>query len=62
MNSMATGQVPIALVVFFVFWYLNEQSRHGYFRAWQLAWAAYTLHCALEVWNRSRALRRSFLC
>jgi len=27
MNSMATGQVPIALVVFFVFWYLNEQSR-----------------------------------
>ena len=49
MNSMATGQVPIALVVFFVFWYLNEQSRHGYFRAWQLAWAAYTLHCALEV-------------
>jgi len=52
MNSMATGQVPIALVVFFVFWYLNEQSAR-LFSAWQLAWRV-TLHCALEVVNRSR--------
>ncbi|MFY9561091.1 MAG: diguanylate cyclase [Terriglobales bacterium] len=53
MNTVATGLVLIpgvvALLVFFVFTYLYEQSRQSYFRAWQLAWAAYTLHYALEA-------------
>ncbi|HXY78704.1 MAG TPA: diguanylate cyclase, partial [Candidatus Acidoferrales bacterium] len=29
--------------------YLYEQNRHNYFRAWQLAWAAYTLYYALKA-------------
>lgn len=53
MNSVATGQVlvpgAVALLVLLVFTYLYEQSRHSYFRAWQLAWAAYTLHYAVEA-------------
>jgi hypothetical protein len=53
MNSVATGLVlipgAVALLVFFVFTYLYEQNRHSYFRAWQLAWAAYTLHYALKA-------------
>jgi diguanylate cyclase (GGDEF)-like protein len=53
MNSVATGLVlipgAVALLVFLVFWYLYEQNRHSYFRAWQLAWAAYTLHYALKA-------------
>lgn len=53
MNPVATGPVlvpgAVALLVFLVFWYLYEQSRQSYFRAWQLAWAAYTLHYALEA-------------
>jgi diguanylate cyclase (GGDEF)-like protein len=63
MNSVATGQVlipgAVALLVFFVFWYLYEQNRHSYFRAWQLAWAAYTVHYALkavEYFERPSAL------
>jgi diguanylate cyclase (GGDEF)-like protein len=53
MNSVATGLVlipgAVALLVFLVFTYLHEQNRHSYFRAWQLAWAAYTLHFALKA-------------
>ena len=53
MNSVATGLVLIpgvvALLVLLVFTYLYEQNRHSYFRAWQLAWAAFTLHYALEA-------------
>jgi len=53
MNNVTTGMVfvpgIVALLVFLVFTYLYEQSRQGYFRAWQLAWAAYTLHYALEA-------------
>ncbi|MGA2966092.1 MAG: diguanylate cyclase [Terriglobales bacterium] len=53
MHSVATGLalVPgaVALLVFLVFTYLHEQNRHNYFRAWQMAWAAYTLHCALKA-------------
>src|SRR5271165_1303871 len=53
MNSVATGLVlipgAVALLVLFVFTYLYEQNRHSYFRAWQLAWAAYTLHYALKA-------------
>jgi diguanylate cyclase (GGDEF)-like protein len=55
MNPVATGFVLIpgivALLVFLVFTYLYEQSRQNYFRAWQLAWAAYTLHYALEAYG-----------
>jgi diguanylate cyclase (GGDEF)-like protein len=53
MHSVATGLVlipgAVALLVFFVFTYLYEQNRHSYFRAWQLAWAAYTLHYAVKA-------------
>jgi diguanylate cyclase (GGDEF)-like protein len=53
MYSVATGLVlipgAVALLVFLVFTYLHEQNRHSYFRAWQLAWAAYTLHFALNA-------------
>src|SRR6202166_2816546 len=53
MNSVATGLVlipgAVALLVFLVFTYLFEQNRHNYFRAWQFAWAAYTLHYALRA-------------
>src|ERR1700691_508430 len=53
MNSVTTGQVlipgAVALLVLLVFTYLYEQNRHSYFRAWQLAWAAYTLHYALRA-------------
>src|ERR1700686_2180476 len=63
MHSVATGLVlipgAVALLVFLVFTYLYEQNRHNYFRAWQLAWAAYTLHYALkavEYYQRPSAL------
>src|SRR6202158_1134843 len=53
MHSVATGLVlvpgAVALLVLLVFTYLYEQNRHNYFRAWQLAWAAYTLHYALKA-------------
>jgi diguanylate cyclase (GGDEF)-like protein len=55
MNSVATGQVlipgAVALLVLLVFTYLYEQNRHSYFRAWQLAWAAYTLHYGLKIFE-----------
>jgi len=53
MTSIATFQVltlgAVALLVFLLFTYLYEQNRHSYFRAWQLAWAAYTLHYAVKA-------------
>ena len=58
MNSVVTSMVIIpgvvALLLFLVFTYLYEQSRQAYFRAWQLGWAAYTLHFALDAWNTYR--------
>src|SRR6266446_6226755 len=58
MNTVATGLVLIpgvvAGLVFLVFWYLYEQSRQNYFLAWQLAWAAYTLHYAVEAFGHFR--------
>lgn len=45
------GVVP--LLLFLVFTYLHEQSRQPYFRAWQLAWAAYTLHFGLDAWSKA---------
>jgi diguanylate cyclase (GGDEF)-like protein len=54
MNSVAISMVGVpgvvALLLFLVFTYLYEQSRQSYFRAWQLGWAAYTLHYALDAW------------
>jgi len=44
----------IALLLFLVFTYLYEQSRQSYFRAWQLGWAAYTLHFGVDAWNSFR--------
>ena len=53
MNSVAISVVIIpgivSLLLFLVFTYLHEQSRQAYFRAWQLAWAAYSLHYALDA-------------
>jgi diguanylate cyclase (GGDEF)-like protein len=55
MNSIATNVVVVpgivAVLLFLVFTYLYEQSRKAYFRAWQLGWAAYSLHFALDAWN-----------
>src|SRR5499427_10117560 len=54
MQSMALSVVVVpgvvALLIFLVFTYLYEPSRQTYFRAWQLGWAAYTLHYALDAW------------
>ena len=55
MNSVTMSSslvlVPglVALLLTVVFTYLYEQSRRSYFRAWQLAWTAYTLYYALDV-------------
>jgi diguanylate cyclase (GGDEF)-like protein len=58
MNSVAISMVivpgVVALLLFFVFTYLYEQSRQAYFRAWQLGWAAYSLHYLLDAWNSFR--------
>jgi diguanylate cyclase (GGDEF)-like protein len=55
MNSVAISLVIIpglvALLLFLIFTYLYEQSRQAYFRAWQLAWGAYTLHYGLDAWG-----------
>jgi diguanylate cyclase (GGDEF)-like protein len=53
MIDVAQGMVlipgAVALLVLLVFTYLYEQNRHAYFRAWQLAWAAYTAHYAVKA-------------
>jgi diguanylate cyclase (GGDEF)-like protein len=55
MNSLAVSMVIIpgvvALLLFLLFTYLYEQSRQQYFRAWQLAWAFYTLHYGIDAWE-----------
>src|SRR5581483_8220681 len=52
MDSVAISMVivpgVVALLLFLVFTYLYEQSRQAYFRAWQLGWAAFTLHYVLD--------------
>ena len=55
LNGLATIPGAVALLLFFVFTYLYSQSRAAYFRAWQIGWAAYSLHYALDTWM---ALRR----
>jgi diguanylate cyclase (GGDEF)-like protein len=54
--AISTVVVPgvVALLLFLVFTYLYEQSRQPYFRAWQIGWAAYTLHFTLEAWSTMR--------
>lgn len=58
MNSVATSLVIIpgivALLLFLIFTYLYEQSRQSYFRAWQVGWAAYSLHYATDAWSYYR--------
>ncbi len=51
-TPIAEASLPgvVALLLFLLFTYLYEQSRYQYFRAWQLGWAAYTLHYALDAW------------
>ncbi len=55
MNSIVISTVilpgVVALLLFAVFTYLYKQSRQPYFRAWQMAWAAYTLHFLLDAWS-----------
>jgi len=50
-----TAVVPgfVSVLLFLVFTYLHEQSRQQYFRAWQLAWAAYSLHYILDTFPSS---------
>ncbi len=57
MNSVVitTVLIPgiVSVLLFFVFTYLREQSRQAYFRAWQLAWAFYSLHYMLDAFPES---------
>ncbi len=57
MNSVVitTVLIPgfVSVLLFLVFTYLHEQSRQAYFRAWQLAWAAYSLHYILDTFPKS---------
>src|SRR5579862_7576104 len=59
MNSVVISMVVIpgvvSLLLFLVFTYLFEQSRQAYFRAWQFAWGAYTLHYVLDAFSFYRA-------
>ena len=49
MNSIATSTGVVALLLCLLFWYLYQQSRQAYFLAWQIAWACYTIHYALDA-------------
>ena len=55
MENFSIGTIVIpgifALLLFLVFSYLYRQSREPYFRAWQMAWAAYGLQYALLAWS-----------
>src|ERR1700730_1420733 len=55
MNSIATSIVIIpgvvALLLCLLFTYLYQQSRQAYFRAWQVAWACYSVHYALDAFR-----------
>jgi len=57
MNSVVitTAVIPgfVSVLLFLVFTYLHEQSHQPYFRAWQLAWAAYSLHYVLDTFPSS---------
>lgn len=55
MESISIGIIAVrgifALLLFLVFSYLYQQAREPYFRAWQMAWAAYSLQYALLAWT-----------
>ncbi|MGP0073031.1 MAG: hypothetical protein ACLPWF_14000, partial [Bryobacteraceae bacterium] len=55
MNSIATSIVIIpgvvALLLCLVFTYLYEQSRQAYFLAWEIGWACYFIHYALDAFR-----------
>jgi len=59
MNSVVISLVVIpgvvSVLLFLVFTYLFEQSHQAYFRAWQLAWAAYSLHYVLDAFSFYRS-------
>src|SRR5262249_35217938 len=59
MNSVAISELVIpgfvSILLFLVFTYLHEQSRQAYFRAWQMAWAAYSLHYLLDAFSYFRS-------
>ncbi|MFZ2011484.1 MAG: hypothetical protein WAU76_15860, partial [Candidatus Sulfotelmatobacter sp.] len=59
MNSVVISMVVIpgvvSVLLFLIFTYLYEQSRQAYFSAWQLAWAAYSLHYVLHAVSFYRA-------
>src|ERR1700722_7098521 len=58
MNSISTSIVIIpgvvALLLCLLFSYLFQQSRQVYFRAWQIAWACYSIHYALDAYRYFR--------
>ena len=58
MNSISTSIVIIpgvvALLLCLLFSYLYQQSRQLYFRAWQIAWACYSIHYALDAFRYYR--------
>src|ERR1700677_4871554 len=53
MDSISTSIVIIpgvvALLLCLLFGYLYQQSRQVYFRVWQIAWACYSIHYALDA-------------
>jgi hypothetical protein len=53
MNSISTSIVIIpgvvAIMLCLLFTYLYQQSRQVYFRVWQIAWACYSIHYALDA-------------
>src|ERR1700734_1727683 len=55
MNSISTSIVIIpgvvALLLCMLFSYLYQQSQQVYFRAWQIAWACYSIHYALDAFR-----------
>jgi len=59
MHSIAISEIVIpgfvSVLLFLVFTYLHEQSRQAYFRAWQMAWAAYSLHYVLDAVSAYRS-------
>jgi len=58
MNSISPSIVIIpgvvALLLCLLFRYLYQQSRQVYFRAWQIAWACYSIHYALDAFRYYR--------
>jgi diguanylate cyclase (GGDEF)-like protein len=58
MNSISTSILIIpgvvALLLCTLFSYLYQQSQQVYFRAWQIAWACYSIHYALDAFRYYR--------